>query len=258
MTIVEEIARSLQGAYANGRTIAPLRDRITDIATAYAIQEAQVAAWRAQGRRIVGRKIGLTAKVVQEQLGVNEPDFGTILDHMIVPDGGTIAAGAVLQPRVEAEVAFVLARDLDPASVTPDDVIAATDYICPAIEICGSRIANWDIKITDTVADNASAGMIVLGQHRLVRPTLAALPQIKAAVSHNGKVAAEGSGAACLGNPATAVAWLAEALGRLGTRLRAGDIVMSGALARMLPAEPGDKFVADFGDLGSVSVNFAA
>jgi 2-keto-4-pentenoate hydratase len=256
MSVVDEVTRSLQTAYATGHPIAPVRDRVSDVATAYAIQQAQVAAWLTQGRRIVGRKIGLTAKVVQKQLGVDEPDFGTILDHMVAPDRGQIAAGTILQPRVEAEIAFVLAKDLDPIRVSPDTVVAVTDYVCPAIEICGSRISGWDIKIADTIADNASAGMIVLGMRR-TKAVLAELPGISVSVRQNGAVVAEGAGQACLGNPAIAVAWLAEALGRLGTQLRAGDIVMSGALARMIPGAAGDDFAADFGAFGSASIGFA-
>jgi 2-keto-4-pentenoate hydratase len=256
MSMVQEIAESLQDAYASGRPIAPVRDRIADVASAYAVQQAQVEAWLRRGRRVVGRKIGLTAKVVQQQLGVDEPDFGTIVDDMVLPDGAIVSRGTVLQPRVEPEIAFVLARGLPARDVTAEEVVAATAYVCAAIEICGSRIAGWDIALTDTVADNASAGRIVLGNNHM-RPVLSELPAIGVAVARNGLLAAEGTGEACLGNPATAVAWLAAALGKLGTRLEAGDIIMSGALSRMVAAEPGDRFVADFGRFGIVSVAFA-
>lgn len=243
------------GAYTHS-PIAPVRERLNGVTEAYAVQQLTVRGWLANGRRIAGRKIGLTAKAVQQQLGVDEPDYGVIFADMVVPDGGEVAKGMVLQPRVEAEIAFVLKRDLSGSAVTPEDVIAATDYVCPALEICGSRIAEWNIKIEDTVADNASAGLIVLGESRSAAD-LSQLPQIGVRLSHNGSVAVEGCGEACLGNPAIAVAWLAQALARYGEGLQAGDIVMSGALARMLLASPGDTFDADFGAFGSVNVTFA-
>lgn len=255
MSVIEDAAQEIIAAYG-GQTIAPLRTRLSGVPDAYAVQQATVRTWLAKGRRIAGRKIGLTAKAVQQQLGVDEPDFGTLFADMIVADGGSIAANAVLQPRVEAEIAFVLGSDLKGTDISPEDVIAATAYVCPALEICGSRIAGWDIKIEDTVADNASAGMIVLGPNG-GQPKMSELPAIEMRLSHNGAIAVEGRGEACLGNPAIAVAWLAQALGRYGEGLKAGDIVMSGALARMLPAEPGDRFEADFGTFGSVAVNFA-
>ncbi|MBN9080980.1 MAG: hypothetical protein BGP04_22135 [Rhizobiales bacterium 62-17] len=255
MSVIENTARDLIAAYDQA-PIAPVREQLNGVAEAYAVQQKTVRDWLAGGRRIAGRKIGLTAKAVQQQLGVDEPDFGTIFADMVVPHGGEVAKGTVQQPRIEAEIAFVLKRDLSGAQVTAEDVIAATDYVCPALEICGSRIADWNIKIEDTVADNASAGLIVLGEQRSAAD-LAQLPQVAMQLAHNGTVAVEGRGEACLGNPAIAVAWLAQALARYGEGLKAGDIVMSGALARMLPASPGDVFEGDFGAFGSVKVSFA-
>jgi 2-keto-4-pentenoate hydratase len=254
-TNVEKVARSIIGAYSDG-PIAPVRDLVTDTAQAYSVQQATVRHWLQQGRRIAGRKIGLTSKAVQQQLGVDEPDYGTIFADMIANDRAVIPSGAVLQPRVEAEIAFVLASDLDGANATPESVIAATQYVTPALEICGSRIAGWDIRIQDTIADNASAGMIVLGNARH-KAVLDDLPNVPMQFHQNGAMSIEGTGAACLGNPAIAVAWLAREFARLGESLRAGDIVMSGALARMASASPGDQFHADFGSFGSVSVSFA-
>ena len=259
MTDTAAVAQRIIDAYDTGVPIKPVRGEITGVDEAYAVQRATIAHWLAKGRRLVGHKIGLTAEAVQAQLGVDEPDFGALFADMVLADGAIVPRGRVLQPRIEGEIAFVLKADLDgdrAGRITPAQVIAATQYVTPAIEICGSRIANWDIRIEDTIADDASSGLIVLsGRH--IAPDLAALATVAMTVRHNGTVAAEGSGEACLGNPANAVAWLGEALLRFGTKLRAGDIVMSGALAKMLPAEPGSRFTADFGECGSVTVAFA-
>jgi 2-keto-4-pentenoate hydratase len=252
-----EIAQRLVDAYGTLKPIEPVRGEITGVAAAYAVQRASVDIWRGHGRRVAGQKIGLTAEAVQQQLGVAEPDFGTLFADMILPDGATVGREAVLQPRVEAETAFVLKSDLRGDRITPEQVVEATDYICPALEICGSRIARWDIRIEDTIADNASSGLVVIGSTR-AKPDLRLLAEIAMRLRHNGAAAGEGKGSACLGNPAMAVAWLAEALTSFGDGLRAGDLVMSGALSRMLPAAPGDNFAADFGALGQVSARFAA
>ncbi|HUK59080.1 MAG TPA: fumarylacetoacetate hydrolase family protein [Stellaceae bacterium] len=254
----DAIAQRILAAYASGRPIAPVRGDVDGVAAAYEIQRRTVQSWLAQGRKLAGHKIGLTAEAVQTQLGVSEPDFGELFADMVLRDGAVVAAGRVLQPRIEGEIAFVLKSDLAPdagGKISPASVIAATDYVTPAIEICGSRIANWDIRIEDTIADNASSGLIVLSERRNA-PTLAALERVAMKMRLDDTVAVEGTGAACLGNPANAVAWLGEALARFGTRLRAGDIIMSGALGKMLPASPGNRFLADFGDFGSVSVTF--
>lgn len=257
MSEPSEIAQRILRAYSDHTPIEPVRGEIKGVAAAYAVQQAAVDIWKRRGRKIAGQKIGLTSAAVQDQLGVKEPDFGTLFADMILEDGATVAPGAVLQPRIEAEIAFILKSDLRGAKITPDEVIAATDYVCPAIEICGSRIAHWDIKIEDTIADNASSGLVVVGSRR-TKPVLAGLADAEMSISHNGAPAGSGRGQACLGNPAIAVAWLAEALTRFGDGLRAGDLVMSGALAKMIAAQPGDKFAVDFGALGSVSVTFGA
>ncbi|MGE0735443.1 MAG: 2-keto-4-pentenoate hydratase [Alphaproteobacteria bacterium] len=250
------IADRIVDAYRTGTPIAPIRGEISGAGPAYAIQQQTIARWTKAGRRIVGRKIGLTSKAVQSQLGVNEPDYGVIFGDTVLPDGAVAAAGSVMQPRVEAEIAFVLARDLVGQKITPEQVIAATDFVRPALEICGSRIAQWDIKIEDTIADNASAGLVVLGPHRET-PDLARLAAVGMVMHKNGEPVAQGRGDACLGNPAIAVAWLAETLTRLGEGLRAGDLVMSGALAKMVAAEPGSRFTAEFEGMGKVSIAFA-
>lgn len=255
MSVVTETSERILEAYETGKPIAPVRGRIGDVSAAYAVQQASVDVWLARGRTIAGRKIGLTSKAVQAQLGVDEPDFGVLFADMILDDGAAVANGKVLQPRIEGELAFVLNHDLQGARLSAEDVIRATDYVCPAIEICGSRIAAWDIRIADTISDNASAGLVVLGKTR-VRPVLDELARVAMSLRHGGAVAAEGRGEACLGNPALAVAWLGEMLTRFGGGLRAGDVVMSGAFAKMVAAEPGSSFVADFRELGTVSVQF--
>jgi 2-keto-4-pentenoate hydratase len=255
MSVVTETCQRILEAYETGKPIAPVRDRISGIADAYAVQQASVDVWLARGRKIAGHKIGLTSKAVQAQLGVDEPDFGILLADMILEDGADVVPGRVLQPRIEGELAFVLKADLKGERLSAEDVVKATDYVCPAIEICGSRIAGWDIRIADTISDNASAGLVVLGKTR-VKPVLDEMARVPMSLHHNGALAAEGRGEACLGNPALAVAWLGEMLTRLGSGLRAGDVVMSGALAKMVAAEPGGRFVADFGGLGTVRVQF--
>jgi 2-keto-4-pentenoate hydratase len=256
MSIIDDTASAILNVYASGLPIDPVRDRIVGIDDAYAVQRKTIEAWVAQGRKITGHKIGLTSKAVQAQLGVDQPDFGILFGDMVVPNASEVGRARVLQPRVEAEIAFVLKHDLKGGSVSAEDVIAATEYVCPALEICGSRIVDWNIKIEDTIADNASSGLIVLGSQH-TKPSLAELPAIAMMFRQNGNVIGEGRGAACLDNPANAVAWLATTLTRFGSGLKAGDVVMSGALSRMTPAAAGDEFAADFGSFGSVSVRFA-
>jgi 2-keto-4-pentenoate hydratase len=250
-----EIASRILEAYETGIPIAPVRSEIPGLAAAYAVQRVTYNAWVKAGRKPAGHKIGLTSKAVQEQLGVHEPDYGTLFSDMILGNGAHIGPRAVLQPRVEPEIAFVLDSDLVGTSLTADEVIAATDYVVPAVEVCGSRVRGWDIRFEDTIADNASSGLIVLGNQKY-QPVLAKLADIAVQVRLNGVVSAEGRGTACLGNPANAVAWLAGVLTRLGHPLRAGGVVMSGAMAKMLPAETGSHFEADFGEFGIVTLQF--
>ena len=250
-----EIAHRILRAYETGELIAPVRTEVSGLPAAYAIQRATYDAWIKAGRKPAGHKIGLTSKAIQEQLGVHEPDYGALFSDMILANGTHIGPRAVLQPRIEPEVAFVLKRDLVGENVTAEQVIEATDYVVPAVEICGSRIKDWDIRFEDTIADNASSGLVVLGTSKH-KPVLADLADIAVKVRLGDEVCAEGRGAACLGNPANAVAWLACALTRLGDRLRAGDLVMSGAMAKMVPAKQGNEFDVDFGTFGAVSLSF--
>ncbi len=255
---VAEAARILRDAYDSGKPCRPLRGELIpegDVDTAYAVQQAQVDTWTAEGRRLVGAKIGLTSLAVQRALGVHQPDFGVLFADMAVPDGAEIDPGTLLQPRVEAEVAFVLGADLPHAQVTVADVVRATDCLLPAIEVVDSRIAGWDISIVDTVADNASSGLYVLG----TRPRRLAdvdLRMCGAVLEHAGEPVSVGAGVACLGNPVHAVAWLAGTLAAAGRPLRAGDTVLSGALGPMVPVTPGAAYEARISGLGSVRAVF--
>jgi 2-keto-4-pentenoate hydratase len=245
------LADRLRHAYASG-PVAPLRDGLepTDVAGAYAVQVINTAFWTGQGRRIVGRKIGLTAAAVQRQLGVDRPDYGVLFEDMRVADGGELAASRLLQPRVEAEVALVMARDLDDPAASPDSVFAAVDHAVAAIEIVDSRIADWKITFADTVADNGSSAFFVLGAP--ARPLAGLdLRTCGMALEINGAVVSHGAGVACLGHPLNAAAWLARTLAAAGEALRAGDIILTGALGPMAPLSPGDRVRAEIGGLGA-------
>ncbi|MEV0398034.1 2-keto-4-pentenoate hydratase, partial [Polymorphospora rubra] len=238
--------------------VPPLRDAVLpvgDVDAAYAVQQAQVADWLAAGRRRVGAKVGLTSPVVQQAFGVFQPDFGVLFADMAVPDGGEVDLGGLIQPRVEAEVAFVLGADLPFERVTVADVVRATDHILPAVEIVDSRIAGWDISIVDTVADNASSGLFVLGNQprRLSDVDLRVAGMV---LEHAGEPVSVGAGAACLGNPVHAVAWLAQTLAAAGNPLSVGDVVLSGALGPMVSVTPGAAYEARISGLGSVRVCF--
>ncbi|PSM40488.1 2-keto-4-pentenoate hydratase [Streptomyces dioscori] len=251
-------ADALLDAARSGAACPPVRSLLgdTDIESAYAVQRLNIQRGQATGRRIVGRKIGLTSAAVQSQLGVDQPDFGALFADMEVPQGGTVPSGALLQPKVEAEVALVLGRDLPQRVCTLVDVLRAVDFALPALEIVDSRIADWDISIVDTVADNASCGLYVLGGTP-VPLTQVDLRAVEMSMSRDGAVVSEGTGAACLGSPLNATVWLASVLAGLGDPLRAGDVVLTGALGPMVPAQAGDTFEADISGLGGVLVRFA-
>ena len=249
----DALAARLRAAYG-GATVPPLRDGLdpTDIDGAYAVQAINTGHWIAGGRSIVGRKIGLTAKAVQAQLGVDQPDFGVLFNDMHIADGGTLDYAKVIQPKAEAEVALVLARDLDKTDATPADVAAAVDYAVAAIEIVDSRIADWKISFADTVADNGSSAFFVLGSEKKTLDGLD-LYTCGMALEINGQLVSLGAGAACLGHPLEAAAWLARTLAARGIPLRAGDIILTGALGPMVTLAPGDQIIARIGGLGNVS-----
>ncbi|KQX19520.1 MULTISPECIES: 2-keto-4-pentenoate hydratase [unclassified Sphingomonas] len=256
---VEAQAAALRACHAQGAPMAPIRLAFPQatIDDAYAIQARNTAHWLGEGRRAVGAKIGLTARAVQQQLGVDQPDFGMLFADMAVEDGDEVVAGRLLQPKVEAEVAFVMARPLDIGRLTTAELIDAVAFVLPALEIVDSRIAGWDIGIVDTVADNASSGLFVLGTepHPLDDLDLKLCGMV---LEKNGEQVSFGAGAACLGHPLHALAWLARTMDRAGHPLGEGDVILSGALGPMVAAGPGDRFEARINGLGRVGMRFAA
>jgi len=254
----EAAAALLKAAVAGGQTIAPLRERLV-LATqdgAYAVQEINTKAWLAEGRRLVGRKIGLTSLAVQAQLGVDQPDFGMLFADMAVGDGELVALSRLIQPKVEAEVALVIGRDLMHERHTYADIIGATEYALPAIEIVDSRIEKWNIRFLDTVADNASSGLFVLGG-RPVKLSDVDLTACAMEMKRGDEVVSRGNGRACLGSPLNATVWLADVMVRCGRPLLAGDIVLTGALGPMVAVKPGERFDVSIEGLGKVSALFA-
>jgi len=254
---IHTVASILREAAETGKFCAPIREIIgvKDIPLAYAIQTLNIEKRLAAGARVVGRKIGLTSVAVQRQLGVDQPDYGMLLDDMEVLNGGTIPWAALTQPKVEAEIAFVLSKDLPSAKIGAADVISAIDYALASLEIVGSRIENWNIRITDTIADNASASHFVLG-HRPVKISDFDLLNCQMYMEQNGEKVAEGKGSACLGSPINATLWLAQRMAELGQPLQAGDIVLTGAVGPMATVKAGDQVRAVFDVLGEVSVHF--
>jgi len=226
-----------------------------DVVDAYEIQLINIRQRVAEGAVVVGHKVGLSSKAMQTMMGVDEPDYGHLLADMEVFEDVAVPAGRFLYPRVEVEVGFILADDLPGAGCTEDDVLAATAAFVPSIELIDTRIKDWKIKLCDTIADNASSAGFVLGPQR-VSPKDVDITAIDAVLTCNGEVVAEGRSDAVLGNPVTAVAWLARKVDAFGVRLRAGDIVLPGSCTRAIDARPGESFVADFTGLGSVRLSF--
>jgi 2-oxo-hept-3-ene-1,7-dioate hydratase len=232
------------------------------VVDAYAIQRAWVAAKLARGRRVIGHKIGLTSRAMQDAVKIDEPDHGVLLDDMAFADGGDIPAGRFIETRVEAELAFILSRPLSGPGCTIFDVLNATDFVVPALEILDARIQRFDPdtqatrKVTDTISDNAANAGIVVGG-RPFRPLEADLRWVAAIVCRNGKVEESGVAAAVLNHPATGVAWLANKLAPHGVALEPGQVILSGSFIRPILARAGDTFHADYGPFGTVSCHFA-
>ncbi|TWS26439.1 2-keto-4-pentenoate hydratase [Tsukamurella sputi] len=251
-------ADRLIAAESSGLPCAPVRDLIgpDDVHAAYAVQERILQRRVAAGGEVVGRKIGLTSPAVQRQLGVDRPDFGMLLADMAVDDGSTVPLGRLLQPRIEAEIAFVLREDLSDGALDLPQVRGAVDYAVAAFEIVDSRIADWDITFGDTVADNGSSGLFVLGEQRR---TLDEFEPVAAemTMSLDSTEVSTGTGAACLGDPLFALQWLAGAARDLGTPLRAGQVVLSGALGPMAPVTGPGTWTTSITGLGSVTVHFS-
>lgn len=257
--LIELLGDDLYKAMRTFRPLQPLVEQAPDIT----IDDAYYISLRMLARRIeddgevvVGKKIGVTSKVVQDMLGVHQPDFGFLTDAMAYPNGADIpVAGNLIQPRAEAEIGFKLKADLQGPGVTEADVLAATECIMPCFEIVDSRIKDWNIRIQDTIADNASCGVYVLGDAS-ADPKDHDLPKLKITVWKNGSLLSEGLGSAVQGNPLTAVAWLANTLGRFGIPFKAGEVILSGSLVPLEPVVAGDKMEMELHGIGRASVQF--
>jgi len=251
-------AATLLDAYASRVPVAPLTATYPDMSVkdAYAIQLAQVSAWTKNGKRVKGHKVGLTSAAMQRQLGVDQPDFGHLLDDMFLPAGVTADITRFLQPRAEPEIAFVLKTPLSGPGVTVAEAIAAVDFVLPALEIIDSRIADWKITLADTIADNASSGAVVLGT-RPVSATTLDLALTGCLLHRNGRLIDTGAGGAVLGSPVNALVLLANMLGEHGGSLAAGHVILPGSVCASIPFAPGDTVSATFDQIGSVTITFS-
>ena len=254
---IEQLGDELYHALVKREVLAPLTERHPDITIedAYRIQQRMIARRLEAGERIVGKKIGVTSKAVMNMLGVYQPDFGMLTDGMLYNEGEAIPADTLIQPKAEGEIAFVLKKDLKGPGVTAADVLAATEGVMTCFEIVDSRIRDWKIKIQDTVADNASCGVFVLSS-ALIDPRDVDLITCGMVLEKNGEVVVTGAGAATMNSPVNAVVWLANTLGRLGIGLKAGEIILSGALGAMVPVKAGDNLRLTIGGIGSCAVRF--
>jgi len=256
-TLITQLGDELYTALTARQVVDPLTSRYSDITIedGYHIQQRMIARRLDAGERVVGKKIGVTSKAVMNMLGVFQPDFGYLLDGMIYNEGEAIPMDTLIQPKAEGEIAFVLKKDLLGPGVSNADVLAATEGVMACFEIVDSRIRDWKIKVQDTVADNASCGVFVLGD-ALVDPRKVDLFTCGMILEKNGEIVATGAGAAALGSPVNAVAWLANTLGRLGIPLKAGEVILSGSLAAMFPVKAGDNLRVTIGGIGGCSVRF--
>ncbi len=254
---ITQLGDELYTALLERQTITPLTSRGLEISIedAYHIQQRMLARRIEQGEKVVGKKIGVTSQAVMNALGVHQPDFGWLLDGMVYNEGESIPFDTLIQPKAEGEIAFLLKKDLQGPGVTAADVLAATEGVMACFEIVDSRIRDWQIRIQDTVADNASCGVFVLGD-QLVDIRNLDLALCGMVLEKNGEIIVTGAGAATLGHPVNAMVWLANTLGRLGIALKAGDIVLSGALGAMVPVQKGDNLRVTIGGIGGCSVRF--
>ncbi len=255
----EEIAGMLLGAYTSRQPVDPLTEKYDALtmADAYEIQLLQVRRWLGARARIKGHKIGLTSAAMQRQLGVDQPDYGHLLDSMFWLEHEPIPAARFLQPRVEPEIAFVLDKELRGPGVTAADAIGATGYVLPALELIDSRIRDWRIGLLDTIADNASSAGVILGSSPV--PLTAVDLRLAGCNLHkNAELAGTGAGGAVLGSPLTAVVWLANTLGERGIVLEPGQVILPGSVTAAIPVGPGDTVTATFAGLGSVTARFTA
>lgn len=252
-----QLGDELYEALAGGKTVSPLTSRGFDITIedAYHIQQQMISRRLEKGEKIIGKKIGVTSKAVMNMLGVHQPDFGYLLDGMVYNEGESIDMSTLIQPKAEGEIAFLLKKDLQGPGVTAADVLAATEGVMACFEIVDSRITDWKIKIQDTVADNASCGVFVLGD-QLVDISKVDLALCGMVLEKNGEIVITGAGAATMGHPVNAMVWLANTLGKLGIALKAGDIVLSGAMGAMVPVGRGDNLRVSIGGIGGCSVRF--
>ena len=255
--LINSLGDELYAALKGVHFVEPLTNRHPEITVedAYRIQQRLNSRRLDAGETIVGKKIGVTSKAVMNMLGVYRPDFGMLTDGMVYNEGDAIVANTLIQPKAEGEIAFILKRDLIGPGISAADVIGATEGVMACFEIVDSRIRDWKIKIQDTVADNASCGVFVLGD-RMVSPLEVDLNTCGMVLEKNGEIVATGAGAAALGAPANAVAWLANTLGALGIPLKAGEVILSGSLAIMVPVKAGDSLRVTIGGIGGCSVRF--
>ncbi|MFZ2869645.1 2-oxopent-4-enoate hydratase [Zavarzinia sp.] len=258
-TTIAALGLELHQALVARRTIAPLSGRGLDISIddAYGIQTEFLSHRLSAGDRVIGKKIGVTSRPVQTMLGVTQPDFGMLLASMAVPERGDIPMSTMIQPRAEGEIGFVLKRDLMGPGVTNADVLRATEGVMACLEIVDSRIHDWKIAIADTVADNASCGVFVLGD-RLVDPNSLDLALAGMIIEKNGRIVGTGAGAATLDSPVNAMAWLANTLGARGIPLKAGEVILSGSLAALIPVTAGDSIRVAIQGIGTCHANFIA
>ena len=254
---LQTLAEELLAAESGHAPVAPITDRVPGFSVddAYGVQAIVLSSRLGEGRQIVGRKVGLTSKAMQTALGIDQPDYGVLLDNMLIKNRVAYDITSLLQPRIEPEIAFKMKKGLRGPGVTLEQVLDATDYVFPSLEVIDSRISDWKIKLQDTIADNASSARVVVGTKRIPADGLD-LAKEELVFEKNGEVLGRATGEAVLGNPANAVAWLANTLHKYGASINAGDIVMPGALTGATPVKAGDTIKATFKRVGTVSVRF--